>query len=78
MGFPSYEEHEEHKELTADENGKLRIGNSDWCLCGSCRAMETSSESLCCKDTNDIPHDHFEGSLKKRTKRKTTLLREKN
>ena len=23
-------------------------------------------------DTNDIPHDHFEGSLKKRTKRKPT------
>ena len=55
------EEHEENEELTADENGQLRIGNTDLCLCGSSRAIETSSENLCCKDTNDIPDDHFEG-----------------
>ena len=33
----------------------LRIGNTDWCLCGR------FTESLCCKETNEIPEEYFEG-----------------
>ena len=39
----------------------LRIGNTDWCLCGRCAPMETHTESLCCKETNEIPEEYFEG-----------------
>lgn len=38
-----------------------RIGNTDWCLCGNCKEMETYSESLCCLDTNGVPEELFEG-----------------
>ena len=39
----------------------LRIGNTDWCLCGRCLPMETYTESLCCKEINEIPEEYFEG-----------------
>ena len=39
----------------------LRIGNTDCCLCGRCVPMETYAESLCCKETNKIPEEYFEG-----------------
>ena len=41
-----------------------RIGNTDWCLCGNCKSMETYSESLCCLDTNEVPEELFEGIFK--------------
>lgn len=44
-------------------NFKDRIGNTDWCLCGKCRAMDTYSDSLCCRDTNEIPDDSFQGRV---------------
>ena len=53
---PSSDE-EEDETNSADS----RIGNRDWCVCGKCEAMENSIESLCCKDTNEVPED-LEGS----------------
>lgn len=38
-----------------------RIGNTSWCFCGKCRAMETEEESYCCLDTNEVPEHYFEG-----------------
>ena len=45
---------------SSDEE-KSRIGNVDWCVCGKCRPMQTFTESLCCRDTNEVPDDLFEG-----------------
>ena len=33
-----------------------RVGNVDWCRCGSCIAMSTHLESLCCVEIGDIQH----------------------
>ena len=33
----------------------------DWCLCGRCAEMETYTESLCCKETNEISEEYFQG-----------------
>ena len=44
------------------ENDDSRIGNNEWCLCGGhCRPMQSYTESLCCRDTNEIPDEMFEG-----------------
>ena len=40
---------------------ECRIGNTDWCKCGCCQPMQTYTESLCCKDTNEIPEKLFDG-----------------
>ena len=45
---------------SSDEE-KSRIGNVDWCVCGKCRPVQTFTESLCCRDTNEVPDDLFEG-----------------
>ena len=37
-----------------------RKGNTNWCLCGHYQAMGIEAESLCCRDNNDIPDNHFE------------------
>ena len=44
-----------------DVTTKKRIGNTLWCTCGFCRVMETNTESLCCKEKNEIPQEKFEG-----------------
>ena len=44
-----------------EDTSDSRIGNRDWCVCGKCEAMESSIESLCCKDTNEVPEELFEG-----------------
>ncbi|KAL9961214.1 hypothetical protein ACROYT_G030117 [Oculina patagonica] len=31
-----------------------RLGNTDWCECGSCRAMPTPSESVCCTEIGQV------------------------
>ena len=56
---------------TTSSDGKtLRICNTAWCLCGCCAPMnmyrnymynETCTEILCCKETNKIPVEYFEG-----------------
>lgn len=37
-----------------DEKKITRIGNNSWCLCGCCHAMQTSTESLCCREMSEI------------------------
>ena len=40
------------------DSEKERIGNTDWCVCGGkCRPMEDVTESLCCRDTNEVPDE---------------------
>ncbi len=38
-----------------------RIDNNSWCICGECCPMQTSVESICCKEIALIPDDNFEG-----------------
>ncbi|XP_057296270.1 P2X purinoceptor 7-like [Hydractinia symbiolongicarpus] len=38
-----------------------RVGNVEWCQCKKCKIMVTETESLCCRDNNDIPDGHFQG-----------------
>ena len=41
-----------------------RIGNMDWCVCSkTCEAMMTETESLCCKEGNDISDELFKGKI---------------
>ena len=35
--------------------------NTKWCLCNKCMPMNAEVESLCCRDTNDIPDNYFQG-----------------
>ena len=49
------------KSDNSSDEEQARIGNTDWCLCERCLAMDTYAESLCCQDTNEIPEDFFEG-----------------
>lgn len=44
-----------------EENEKKRIGNTEWCMCGKCKVMLTYTESLCCRETNEVPDENFEG-----------------
>ena len=47
-----------------DEPEELeRIGNTNWCKCGHCFAMETNTESLYCRDTNEAPDVLFESKF---------------
>ena len=39
-----------------------RIGNTSWCSCGKCFPMTTYTESLCCRDTNEVADEYFEGN----------------
>ncbi|XP_042143823.1 P2X purinoceptor 7-like isoform X1 [Ixodes scapularis] len=34
----------------APDDGIGRLGNTDWCLCGSCAPMETVVECVCCRE----------------------------
>ena len=42
-------------EISSDDNSddeelNTRIGNTNWCICGNCSKMDTSTESLCCRE----------------------------
>ena len=38
------------------------IGNSQWCKCSKqCKPIKTYTESLCCREKNDIPERCFKG-----------------
>ena len=54
---PSSESSSSDEEITE----QTRIGNTKWCQCSNCMSMETYEESLCCRDTNDVPDDYFKG-----------------
>ena len=46
----------------SEEDDNSRIGNTSWCLYGGkCLPMSTYAESLCCRNTNEIHEDYFEG-----------------
>ena len=56
---------------TSDENSSSsdsekadysRIGNTNWCPCVKCFTMSTYTESLCCRDTNEVADEYFEGN----------------
>ena len=48
-------------DFSSDNNQELsRKGNTNWCACGHCQAMETEIESFCCRDTNEAPDNYFE------------------
>jgi hypothetical protein len=49
------------EKIDNENEEKIRIGNTDWCLCGKCEEMETHTESLCCQDTNEVTEELFEG-----------------
>ena len=51
----------ESPQSSEDGEQVKRKGNTDWCICGCCKAMETESESFCCRDTNEVPDEYFEG-----------------
>lgn len=36
------------------ENGDERIGNTAWCTCGLCEAMQSRVESVCCREIRPI------------------------
>ena len=38
-----------------------RIGNTSWCSYGKCFPM-SYTERLCCRDTNEVPDEYFEGN----------------
>jgi hypothetical protein len=63
---PEESSSEDECENSLQENtviSQVRIGNTDWCLCGRCKSMDTFSESLCCRDTNEIPDELFQGNF---------------
>ena len=44
------------------EDKVKRIGNSKCCKCSKqCKPMKTYTESLCCRESNDILERYFEG-----------------
>ena len=48
-----------------NEEEKERIGNTNWCVCGEkCSPMEMYTESLCCRETNEVPDDYFHDDFK--------------
>ena len=48
-------------DFSSDNNKELsRKGNTNWCACGHCQAMETEIENFCCRDTNEAPDNYFE------------------
>ena len=46
-----------------DEGNNLRIGNNIWCSCGHCKPTQISAESLCCRDTSEVPDEKFDGRI---------------
>ena len=55
--------HQSQETANENINRNSRIGNTKWCSCGKCQAMETEEESLCCRDTNEIPDEKFSGKI---------------
>ena len=53
-------------EISSDDNSddeelNTRIGNTNWCICGNCIKMETSTENLCCREILEISDERFNG-----------------
>ena len=49
--FISNSENDKDSDVSSDSNQEhSRKGNTDWCACGYCCAMETEIESFCCRE----------------------------
>ena len=60
--FISNSENDKDSGVSSDSNQERSSkGNTNWLACGHCRVMETEIESVCCRDTNEAPHNYFEG-----------------
>lgn len=47
----------------SNQSERVRVGNTEWCLCGNCRPMQSEIESLCCQENESgINDDHFQGN----------------
>lgn len=47
--------HSSNEEYIENEKTASRIGHTDWCCCdGYCEPMQTDTESLCCRDSNEL------------------------
>ena len=58
----SNSENDEHSDVSSDSNQEhSRKRNTNWCACGHCRAMETETESFCCRDRKEATEYYFEG-----------------
>ena len=52
----------EEEQQGEEEIKQPRVGHNTWCLCQkNCKEMTTETESLCCRDNNDITDDLFQG-----------------
>eukprot|EP00795_Rhopilema_esculentum_P011799 gene11799-2178_t len=70
---------EESDDSTESESERERVGNADWCVCGSkCKAIETYAKSLWSQETNDNPENHFQGGKEIFTKAEAILGEVKN
>ena len=56
--IPSIEVSSAYSSDTDEAEELERIGNINWC---NCFAMETNTEILFCRDTNEVPDVLFEG-----------------
>jgi hypothetical protein len=37
-----------------------RLGNTDWCMCGECRAMDAATDCICCREVTVISEELYE------------------
>ena len=44
-----------------NDNFSLNYCLQPWCTCGSCQKMETSTESICCREMLEINDEQFQG-----------------
>ena len=49
--------------MQTKEAEKERKGNLDWCLCGKYKAMSTNTESLCCREKNEVLDEILNGNF---------------
>ena len=49
--------------METKEAEKERKGNLDWCLCGRCKAMSTNTESLFCREKNEVSEEILNGNF---------------
>ena len=60
---PFVSEEENNCEEETSLKPQDRIGNIDWCKCEcECKLTVTFTESVCCRHTNEIPDENFEGT----------------
>ncbi|XP_060080690.1 uncharacterized protein LOC132560050 [Ylistrum balloti] len=66
--FEPYEddvEDSENEDETVDSQAD-RIGNTDWCTCGNCYPMSMMTESVCCREINQVNDIRREAQTRRR------------